>query len=314
MNLELIDRLPTHGKTERDHYMQHPISLFDIPFDPYTQKEAIQAIADRVKAQHKTRVVTINPEFVLESMENAQFKNVLKTADIHLADGIGILWATHFLARKPLFPRLYKLTKPLYIFWQLCYSLVLIPFTKRVTRDPLPERVTGSDLFLPLVEELNKNQERIFLLGGANGVGEKTAKKLQEFFPGIKIAGFFPGSPKETDAAKIIHIINDSKASVLFVAFQFPAQDIWIAEHFHKLHHVKLAMGVGGTFDFIAKTSHIAHKGFKAKRAPGLLRRMNLEWFWRLITQPFRFIRIMRATFVFIGKVWREKLKNPVIS
>jgi len=294
--------------------MPSPVSLFDIPFDPYTQKEAIQAIADRVKAQHKTRVVTINPEFVMESIINAQFKNVLQTADIHLADGIGILWATHFLARKPLFPALYRLTKPLYIFWQLCYSLFLIPFSSRVTRGPLPERVTGSDLFLPLVDELSKHEQKIFLLGGAQGVAEKTTQKLQELFSNIHIVGFFPGSPRAEEVNKIIHIINDSKATVLFVAFQFPAQDIWIAEHFHKLHHVKLAMGVGGTFDFIAKTSHIAHKGFKAKRAPGLLRRMNLEWFWRLITQPFRFIRIMRATFVFIGKVWREKLKNPVIS
>ncbi len=292
--------------------MSSTITLFDIPLDPYTQQEAVQTIVGRVEQGHKSRVVTINPEFILESLKNTQFKKVLQTADLHFADGIGILWATHFLARKPLFPWLYRLIKPLYVFWQLSYSLFLIPFTKSVTRHPLPERVTGSDLFLPLIEALSKNNERIFLLGGAHGVGEKTAQKLKELVPGIHIAGLFPGSPQAEEASKIMHIINDSKATVLFVAFQFPAQDIWIAEHFHKLHHVKLAMGVGGTFDFIAKTAHIAHKGFRAKRAPGLLRKMNLEWFWRLITQPFRFIRILRATFMFIGKVWRETRKESL--
>lgn len=293
-------------------------TLLDIPFDSITQTQVLALIKQRLEEQKTTRIVTINPEFLLEAERNSEFKEVLKSADLHLADGIGILWATHFLAIKPLFPKLYRAFPKLYSLYQCFYTLVLLPFTKKVTHNPLPERVTGSDLFIPLAQQLAATNQRIFLLGGAEGVAEKTAQILQSQINNIEIAGYYSGSPKKDDAQKIIAIINDSKATALFVAFQFPAQDIWIAHYLPRLHQVKMAIGVGGTFDFITGSSHIAHGNTNTKRAPHWMRKLNLEWLWRLITQPYRWKRIFNATVKFIKRVYRAKLSqlisNPIDS
>lgn len=288
--------------------MPPDIHLLNIPFDPIDQRTTINIITERLQSGEVTRIVTINPEFILEAEKNPQFKKTLQSADLHLADGIGILWATHYLQMKPLFPRVYKKYPRAYALWQCIYTLLLIPFTSRVTKNPLPERVTGSDLFLPLIDLLAKTQQKIFLLGGAPGVGEKTAKVLKERIPQAEIVGYYAGSPNQEDAQKIIAIINDSKATALFVAFQFPAQDIWIANQLGRLPLIKVAMGVGGTFDFIAGTGHIDHANAKAKRAPQWMRRMHLEWLWRLVTQPYRWRRIGRATWGFVKRTWEEKV------
>ncbi len=294
------------------------VTLLDIPFDSITQAQVLALVKLRLEEKKTTRIVTINPEFLLEAERNSDFKEVLKSADLHLADGIGILWATHFLAIKPLFPKLYRAIPRLYSLYQCFYTLALLPFTKKVTRNPLPERVTGSDLFIPLAQQLATTNQRIFLLGGADGVAEKTAKILQSQINTIEIAGYYSGSPKKEDAQKIIAIINDSKATALFVAFQFPAQDIWIAHHLPRLHQVKMAIGVGGTFDFITGSSHIAHGNTNTKRAPHWMRKLNLEWLWRLITQPYRWKRIFNATIKFIKKVYQAKQSllrsNPIDS
>ncbi len=286
------------------------VQLFDIPFDALDQKQTLGLIAQRILDNQNTRIVTINPEFVLEALKNSEFKKTLQTADIHLADGIGILWATHYLAIKPRFPRLYKLLPRLYSFWQCIYSLILIPFTKKVTHSILPARVTGSDLFVPLVKQLAKTNQRIFLLGGGPSVAEKTATKLKEQIPELVVAGYYSGSPSKEEAQKIMAIINDSKATALFVAFQFPAQDNWIATYLPRMPGLKLAIGVGGAFDFIAGSSHIEHKGTKTKRAPHWMRKLNLEWLWRLITQPYRWKRIFNATLKFIRIIYQEKLSE----
>lgn len=283
------------------------VTLLDIPFDSLTQAQVLALIKKRLQANKTTRIVTINPEFLLEAARNSEFKEVLKSADLHLADGIGILWATHFLALKPVFPKLYRVIPRLYSLYQCFYTLLLLPFTKIVTTGPLPERVTGSDLFLPLVKELASSNERIFLLGGAPGVAEKTAHILKSQINNLEVAGYYSGSPKKDDAQKIIAIINDSKATALFVAFQFPAQDIWIAQYLPRLHQVKIAIGIGGTFDFITGSSHIAHGNTNTKRAPHWMRKLNLEWLWRLITQPYRWKRILKATFLFIKTILTYK-------
>lgn len=286
------------------------VTLLDTPFDCLTQAEVLGAIKQRIEKGKRTRIVTINPEFLLEAQRNSEFKEVLKTADLHLADGIGILWATHLLQIKPIFPKLYKAIPRAYSLYQCLYTLLLLPFTKKVSKDPLPERVTGSDLFLPLIQQLTKNKERIFLLGAAPGVAEKTARMIKAQVNEVDIAGYYSGSTQKEDAQKIITIINDSKATALFVAYQFPAQDIWIAQYLSRLHQIKVAIGVGGTFDFIAGTSHIEHNNNRTKRAPHWMRTLNLEWLWRLITQPYRWKRIFNATFKFIKLVLKEKTQS----
>jgi N-acetylglucosaminyldiphosphoundecaprenol N-acetyl-beta-D-mannosaminyltransferase len=281
-------------------------TLFAIPLSPVTQAEALHTIAKRVSQSQQTRIVTVNPEFVLTSLHNQEFRTVLQTADLQLADGIGLIWATHLLQLAPKFPRLCQRLPRLYSTWQCFYTLASIPFSKTIYSQ-LPERVTGSDLFLPLLRQLAASHQSVFLLGGAPEVAETTAKKVTESIPNLTIAGTYVGSPAPEESQQIISRIKTSGAQALFVAFQFPKQDTWIHDHLSQLPQVKVAIGVGGTFDFIAGTAHLHHQHTKAKRAPKFIQKIQLEWLWRLCTQPHRWKRIWNATGVFIGKVWQEK-------
>ncbi len=100
---------------------------------------------------------------------------------------------------------------------------------------------------------------------------------------------------------QIIKIINASKPDIILVALGAPLQEYWIAENLAKLPSVKLAVGVGGTFDFISG---------KVRRAPRIMRAAGLEWFWRLIIQPRRLPRIFNATlkFLFTVLLWKVRM------
>jgi len=103
------------------------------------------------------------------------------------------------------------------------------------------------------------------------------------------------------DADQIIQAVNTSGAKLLLVAYGAPKQDLWIAKHLSKMPTVRVAIGVGGTFDFLSGT---------IKRAPRWLRSLGLEWLWRLILQPWRIKRIWTAVVIFPMLVLMSKKQN----
>jgi N-acetylglucosaminyldiphosphoundecaprenol N-acetyl-beta-D-mannosaminyltransferase len=153
----------------------------------------------------------------------------------------------------------------------------------RVLGQPLRERVTGSDS-LPEIAALGAEKGyRLYLLGAAPGVAAQAAEILRERNPGLQIVGTFAGSPAPSDEAEIIARITSAAPDFLFVAYGAPQQDLWIHRHLHRLG-VPVCMGVGGAFDFIAGI---------APRAPLWMRQRGLEWLHRLLTQPWRWRRML---------------------
>lgn len=172
----------------------------------------------------------------------------------------------------------------------------------KVNHTPLLQRVTGTDLMQKICEHAPKGT-KIFLLGAGPGIAEKTGEKLVAQNPNLKIVGNHSGSAAIEEEQSILQMINDSGAEILFVAFGAPKQELWIVRNLHNLKTVKVVMGVGGAFDFISGTR---------KRAPNLMRKIGLEWLFRLIIQPTRIKRIYNATIkfplVFIaGKLFHKK-------
>ena len=82
--------------------------IFSIPFDPVTQSETLVIISERLEQKKTTRIVTINSEFILAAQKNPEFKKVLQTADLHLADGIGVVWAASFLEKVQIIQKISK--------------------------------------------------------------------------------------------------------------------------------------------------------------------------------------------------------------
>ena len=165
---------------------------------------------------------------------------------------------------------------------------------------PVPERIAGTDFMAELCKKFLELQIPVFLLGGENGSAEKCAKKLISDFSNLQIAGFFEGDAGEAGDTETANAINRTNAQVVFVAYGAPKQEKWIARNLHKLINIKAAMGVGGAFDYISGN---------VSRAPICMRKIGLEWLWRLFKQPRRFNRIFRAVIIFPLLVLKEKMR-----
>jgi N-acetylglucosaminyldiphosphoundecaprenol N-acetyl-beta-D-mannosaminyltransferase len=127
-------------------------------------------------------------------------------------------------------------------------------------------------------------------------VAEKAGERLIELYPGLEIAGTYAGSPAPAENDEIVTRINESRADVLYVAYGAPNQDRWIDRNRDALLTVRMAMGVGGSLDFISG---------RVQRAPGWMQRLGIEWVFRLLQQPWRWRRML-AIPRFVWAAWKE--------
>ncbi|HTP08770.1 MAG TPA: WecB/TagA/CpsF family glycosyltransferase [Anaerolineae bacterium] len=161
---------------------------------------------------------------------------------------------------------------------------------------PLRERVAGSDLVGQIADRAQKTDWRIFLLGAAEGVAEQAAVILRARYPQTHIVGTYAGSPRPEDETDITARIRSSEANVLLVAYGAPKQDKWIARNIERTG-VAVAIGIGGSLDFIVGTQ---------QRAPQWMQRLGLEWFYRLVREPWRWRRQL-ALPQFVWRILRSR-------
>ncbi|MEG2075979.1 MAG: WecB/TagA/CpsF family glycosyltransferase, partial [Victivallaceae bacterium] len=142
---------------------------------------------------------------------------------------------------------------------------------------PVRGNVNGTDM-LP---HLCQSNYRIYLLGAAPGVAEQAKAKLLAEYPQCKIAGTHDGFFSESATEALIDEINQTRSDILLVAFGVPRQEFWIAKNLPRLQ-CKVAIGVGGLLDFASG---------RIPRAPQWLRKMRLEWTYRLYNEPIRLFK-----------------------
>ncbi len=224
--------------------------ILNVKIDELNFSEVMREIILFLKTKKLNQITTVNPEFILDAQKDRVFKKIINQSDLSVPDGIGLQFASLLLGQK------------------------------------IGERITGVDLTWELAKLASEKGYNIYLLGAGPDIAFKTSRKLKFIYPNLKIAGFYSGSPKEKG---IVEKINKTNPDILLVAFGAPKQDKFIYNNKNKLK-CKLAMGVGGTFDYISG---------EIKRAPLWMRDMGLEWLYRLFHQPSRIIRIFKAIIVF---------------
>lgn len=169
---------------------------------------------------------------------------------------------------------------------------------------PVREHVRGTDLVERLMARAAARGYRVFLLGAMEGVAGEAAKRLVERYPRLQIAGTYAGSPApdhDDEAAR--KIAEAGPVDILLVAYGAPRQEQWIERNRERLG-VPVAIGVGGVFDFLAG---------RVPRAPTLVRRLEMEWLYRLIRQPWRWRRqLVLPHFAF--KVLGLKLRQIYVA
>ena len=242
-------------------YFPETVDILGVPVHMVTMDQTV-ALGRRFMAEPGcSQIATVNPEFVMAAQQDEAFMAVLQQADLCIPDGIGLVYASRRLG------------------------------------SPLPERVPGSELVYRLAEAAAEDSRRLFLLGAAPGVAEEAAAVFRARYPALDIAGTYAGSPDADENETIVNLINNSGADLLYVAYGAPKQDKWIVRNHDVLSSVRLAVGVGGSLDFI--TGH-------AQRAPQWAQRMNIEWLHRLVMEPWRWRRMLA-----LPRFARAVLFNP---
>jgi N-acetylglucosaminyldiphosphoundecaprenol N-acetyl-beta-D-mannosaminyltransferase len=243
-------------------------NILGIKIDSLTFDEAIEKIDSLIVANKPSQVVTVNPEMVMAAQKDEEFRRLINQADLVVPDGFGIMLAAKFLGK------------------------------------PLRERITGVDLTWAIGKLAEDRGYSVFFLGAKAGVAKVTAERFKKLHPRLKIAGSYAGSP---DDQNTLAILKRTKPDILLVAFGAPKQEKFIYNLIHNVSNFefrisnfpRLSVGVGGTFDYIAGVYPYP---------PEWLRKLGLEWLFRLITQPWRWQRIMTATIKFPWAVLRSKL------
>lgn len=216
-------------------------------------EEALEYVVKNAeKKEGKAFIITINPELIMLAQKDSEYEKVLKSADLAVADGVGILWAGKIIGKK------------------------------------FSGRIHGVDLVEKVSEAISKKPISVGFVGGHENVAQLTAECLSKKYPGLKVAF----AEKEWEDIKV-----KKSADILFLALGSPKQEKWIYENLPKID-VKVAIGVGGAFDFISG---------QVRRAPKWMRKIGLEWLFRLIIQPWRWKRQL-SLIKFVLLVIKEKL------
>jgi N-acetylglucosaminyldiphosphoundecaprenol N-acetyl-beta-D-mannosaminyltransferase len=227
--------------------MDNVAKIMGIPFPKITLNQTVQVLSGVIE-QDQSRlfhVVTGNPEIVMSCQNDKQLRSIIDEAGLITADGIGIVMVS------------------------------------RIKGGHLPERVTGCDLLIKLLEAGNHKKWSFYFLGADEVTSKKASEVITQTYPNVSILGRHHGFFKQNEEAKIVEEIESLKPDVLIVALGAPYAELWI--HKHKLSlNAKIAMGVGGSLDVIAG---------KVKRAPEIWQRLHAEWLYRLMKQPSRWRR-----------------------
>lgn len=236
------------------------VEILGVRVDDATYDDLLAWVDACVASGRPHQTVTLNSEMLVAAHDDAAFCRMLNSAELNVADGVGLTLAARWLGR------------------------------------PLRERVTGSDGIYRLAAHCARRGYRPFLLGAAPGVAEAAAARLVELNPGLQVAGTYAGSPRVEEEGEIVARVRQAAPDLLFVAYGVPAEEKWIARN-RDLLGVPVMIGVGGSLDFVAGV---------ARRAPVWMRKLGLEWFYRLLREPWRWRRQL-ALPRFVALVLRQR-------
>lgn len=187
--------------------------ILGITFDDLTREEAAQRGAELLEEDRFHYVVTPNPEFILATEKDPEFRRILNGADLTLPDGIGVVYAAKILG------------------------------------DPLKGRVPGIEFAEDMLACLNARKGRLFLLGAKPGVAEQAGERIQEQYPDLVLCGTQDGYFKDEET--VLLKVAAARPDLLFVCLGAPKQEKWMAR-WGKHTGARMAIGLGGALDVFA--------------------------------------------------------------
>ena len=243
------------------------IKIFGIKIDKLTSREVLEKVEEFLLSNKQYHIVTLNSEILLEAQKDEEYFYVLNNADLSVVDGSG--------------PK----------------------FAGLITGNNL-ERIPGADLTKKILQIAQNKKLKVVVLNWNGGLSKKKdiEKALTKKYASLKfvvenIERDFANFAKTENLARLQKFEPD----ILFVTLGAPHQEKFIYHNLNKIPSAKLALGVGGSFDFISG---------KIRRAPLIFQKLGIEWLWRLIMQPQRWKRIYNAVIIFPYKFIKWRFVN----
>jgi len=251
-------------------------NLFGMQIDAVRMPEAVSRIQQWADTEQQgcRYVVTPNVDHAVLLRENSGLRNAYRDADLVLPDGHPLVWASKLL------------------------------------RQPLPERVPGSDLVPALFDAGGKSHPlRVFLLGAAPGVALRAMQRMKIRWPDVDCVGCYSppmGFEKcESETCMILGRIALTRPDVLVVGLGAPKQEIWVHQNRDQIR-ARVALCVGATIDFLAG---------EKQRAPRWMQSAGIEWAHRMMSEPRRLVgRYARDAWVFPQIVLQQMIGRPFHS
>ncbi|MFC1738965.1 WecB/TagA/CpsF family glycosyltransferase [Planctomycetota bacterium] len=192
------------------------VNILGVNIAKMNMPQVIQAVKQAIQKKQKLFVVVPNVFVVTKCNRDEGYRKIINSADIALADGMPLVWASYFLGQ---------------------YT---------------GGRVCGPDFFSKFNMIAEEEGYSSYYLGGGPGGSEKVAENLKRRHPSLKIAGNFSpplGEISSRLSDEIIERINAAKPDILWVGLGSPRQERWIHRYFYRLR-VIVAVGVGAAFDY----------------------------------------------------------------
>lgn len=221
------------------------VNILGAMVDKITMEEARAVAMSFFESEGRKVIYTPNSEIILYASRNEEFMPKLNSADLMIADGIGVVYGA------------------------------------RILRNRLPERVAGFDLLKELFPLMAANGYSVYLLGSKPGIAEAAGENLRKDYPGLVVAGVHDGYFKDDE--EVINDINRVKPDLLLVCLGFPKQENWIYDNRHRLD-VKAMIGAGGCLDVFSGTverapefycKHGLEWFYRLKKEPWRFKRMT---------------------------------------
>ena len=199
------------------------VNILGVMIDKISIADAVECIVKMLESHHTNTVFTPNSEIILTAYKDKEFCDILNSADMLTADGIGVVYASKILG------------------------------------NPIEERAAGYDIACGVLDRISETGHRLYLLGGKPGTAEKAKRNLERKYPFIQIVGTHDGYFSDEQVDEIVSDINRLNSDIVFVCLGAPKQEKFMHGHREELD-VRLMIGLGGSLDGFAGTVRRAPK------------------------------------------------------
>lgn len=189
--------------------------LFGVSIDALRMDEALDVIDAAITARRPLLIGVVNAAKIVNMRRDAALRESVLDADMILADGMSIVWASRLLGQ------------------------------------PLPERVAGIDLMLGMFERGRTRGYRVYCLGATQDVLQRFMANVARDYPGVKLVGGQHGYFTPDEEPRVAAEIGAAQPDILLAAMTSPKKEQFLARWGPQLN-VTVCHGVGGSFDVVA--------------------------------------------------------------